>query len=201
MSHLAGAVLAGGSSRRMGRDKASIAFEGRSLGVIAVSALRDAGVDPVVVVGGNHGHGAELIADSNPGDGPLAGVLDALRSLDADRVVILPCDLPRVDAAALRRLIDADAASIGAVTLATVDGRVAAPVGIWHREAEASLRARFHEGERSLHAALDALRIELVELGEAARDVDSPEDLAATGTLPSACSRREDDGDPRDRCG
>jgi molybdopterin-guanine dinucleotide biosynthesis protein A len=78
---VAGAVLAGGASRRMGRDKAHVAFGGEPMLARVAGALSGAGVDPVVVVGGDAAKAEELglatIADGWPGEGPLGGLLTA----------------------------------------------------------------------------------------------------------------------------
>ena len=44
-----GAVLAGGASRRMGEPKALVELAGRPLIAHAVSAVADAGLEPVIV--------------------------------------------------------------------------------------------------------------------------------------------------------
>ncbi len=179
----AGAVLAGGASRRMGRDKGLIEVGGRPLARIAVEALLGAGLDPVVVVGGTEAHGVALVADSSPGDGPLGAVLDALGASDAERTVILPCDVPWMDVAAVQGLLAADRQGVAAVTLASVEGVAAPPVGVWRRSAAAALAAAFAAGERSLRGALRGIEVTVVELGAAARDVDHPGDLVDAGTL------------------
>ncbi|WP_434127450.1 molybdenum cofactor guanylyltransferase, partial [Enterococcus faecium] len=49
----AGAVLTGGDSRRMGTDKALIEVDGGPLARRVANALRAAGADPVIAVGGD----------------------------------------------------------------------------------------------------------------------------------------------------
>jgi len=96
-------VLAGGRSRRMGRDKASLDWYGVPLLVHACSVVRE-GVDggPVVVVA-SAGQAlpelpawAAVAADARPGIGPMQGLLDGLRALPAgvDRVFLAACDAP-----------------------------------------------------------------------------------------------------------
>ena len=47
------AILAGGRSSRMGRDKALVEVDGRALALRVADALRRAGADPVAAVGGD----------------------------------------------------------------------------------------------------------------------------------------------------
>ena len=47
---LTGAVLAGGQSRRMGRDKATLPHEGRPMWERQASILRTAGADVIAVI-------------------------------------------------------------------------------------------------------------------------------------------------------
>ncbi|NLA37052.1 MAG: NTP transferase domain-containing protein, partial [Actinobacteria bacterium] len=74
-----GAVFVGGESRRMGSDKATIDFDGGPLGARAVTALRDAGIERVVLIGAEDHHllalGAEAAEDLWPGEGPAGAVL------------------------------------------------------------------------------------------------------------------------------
>ncbi len=80
---MVGAVLTGGSSRRMGRDKALVEISGRTLVEICVAALTDGGADEVVLVGGDASAlgsvvpRARWVADLSPGEGPLGGLLTA----------------------------------------------------------------------------------------------------------------------------
>ena len=69
-----GAVLAGGASSRMGRDKAFIEVGGRTLLDGAVNALQRASADPIVVIGGDREQvlaaGHAFVPDAYPGEGP-----------------------------------------------------------------------------------------------------------------------------------
>ena len=91
----AAAVLAGGASRRMGRDKATLAVGGVALaaGVLAAAARV---ADPVVLVAPEghpaRGLGAPVVTD--PGEGPLAALAAALAALEADHVLVLATDHP-----------------------------------------------------------------------------------------------------------
>ena len=81
---LAGAVLVGGASRRMGRPKALIEVDGAPMVVRVATALGAAGCTPVRLIGATRCRrtsGITLVEDRWPGEGPLGGVITAL--LDA----------------------------------------------------------------------------------------------------------------------
>lgn len=182
----AGAVLAGGASRRMGRDKALVELGGRPLAAIAAAALADAGAEgPILGIGGDAPSLARLglvpLADDHPGQGPLGGVLTALARAHHDVVVVLACDVPAADAGAVRRVVaELAAAPTADVALPVLaDGRRQPLHAAWRRSALPALRRAFDEGERAVHRALDDLAVVLVEgLPELAlADVDTPDDL------------------------
>lgn len=115
MPVLHGLVLAGGRSTRMGTDKAALEHpDGRPLARRAVDlltmdcsriliSLRHDQALPPRIFESEH---IRVARDPEGGsDGPLAGIITAMRTApDADWIV-LACDLPRLDVASLRHLI------------------------------------------------------------------------------------------------
>ena len=94
---MAGIVLAGGNSSRMGFPKALLLRDNTPLVRVAVEAC----TGPVVVVGppeleselaGTH---AILTRENPPGGGPSAGIVAGIAALppEGEWVQILPCDL------------------------------------------------------------------------------------------------------------
>jgi molybdopterin-guanine dinucleotide biosynthesis protein A len=181
-----GAVLAGGSSRRMGRDKALIeAPDGRPLALVGVEALRTAGATEVIVVGGDErglrALGVSWVADLHPGEGPLGGVLTAFANTTAELVVVMACDMPGVDSEVPAALVAALAAAPDSgVAVAVVGEREQPLTACWRRStARDALRAAFVAGERAPRKVLSGLgvvRVDGLPVSQLA-DVDSPEDL------------------------
>jgi molybdenum cofactor guanylyltransferase len=100
-----GVVLAGGASRRMGRDKAALAVDGETLA--ARAARRLLGVCPrVAIADGGRGlvPGMPSVPDAAAA-GPAAGILGAARAWPGHALLVLACDLPRVSEALLRELV------------------------------------------------------------------------------------------------
>ena len=176
-----GAVLAGGASRRMGRDKAFIEIDGVSLLQRAVTALSDAGASSVIVVGGDAKKVERLglvhVEDLWPHQGPLGGIITALRNTSASRVAILSCDLT-----------GASAMAIAAVLQVLGDADVAVPVvgrqgewlhAVWQRSALPALERSFFGGERAPQRAVSELQVNQLRDGDPRwfHDADYPHDL------------------------
>lgn len=105
MTKLAAIILAGGASRRMGEDKALLAWDGvRAVDRVAGLAAA-AGAGEVVVSGGDYGR--RFIRDPEEGAGPVAGVLAAMRAVEAERYLILAVDAPTLTADDLAPLLAA----------------------------------------------------------------------------------------------
>jgi len=102
----AGFVLVGGSSSRMGSDKALIEFQGSTLAASIAESVRSAAGN-VTLVGPPERYrelGYTVIADRAPNRGPLGGVHTALLASRAEWNLILACDMPFVTAALLEEL-------------------------------------------------------------------------------------------------
>ena len=147
----------------MGRTKASIEVDGRAMIDRVLDAARSVGADPVVILGGDQEELAAMSApvfpDLYPNEGPVAGVLGALRHFEgaADRVLVLPCDLVHVQAATLLPLIEAEAGDgFSRVWVAATD-RLEPMCAIWSVDAVARVQELFDAGERALHALIGEL--------------------------------------------
>ena len=188
---IVGAVLCGGQSRRFGADKALADAGGRPLASIVIAALRGAGADPVLAIGGTAGPelGLPTVADRHPGAGPLAGLATALRWASSGLVVVVPCDLPLLTADHLRLLIDNASDSHAAVALR--HGQPQPSVVCWPASHGQGVQALVDGGARAWRAALTAGPWVGVALPEAATaDADTPAALASllesAPTIPDA---------------
>ncbi|MBE1555824.1 molybdenum cofactor guanylyltransferase [Sporosarcina limicola] len=136
MMKTVGVVLAGGMSRRFGSPKAFAKLNNKSFYTFAMEALETV-CDEVIVV-----TRPELVASFPPtvnvridvanyaGLGPLAGILSAMESVEADRYMVLPCDMPYVDGAVISKLMKYHKTNVTAVISR---GRHHPLVSIWDR--------------------------------------------------------------------
>jgi len=168
----AGFVLAGGQSSRMGRDKALLLLEGRPLVENALKILSEAGL-PASIAGfpadrsssagwsvGARSHLASyapVVADAEPGLGPLGGVCAGLASTSAQHAVFLPVDLPLLPASLLVYLLHHARMTGRAVTVPSVGGFAQTFPAVLKRTALPTLQAELDAGRGGCFAAFQAL--------------------------------------------
>jgi molybdenum cofactor guanylyltransferase len=108
-SSVSAIIQAGGQSRRMGRDKALIDYQGRPIIAHVINTLR-ALTDDVVVVSNRSDlyspFDARVVADYNPPCGPLGGLAAGLQAAQHPLAVVVACDMPFLNVNLLRWLID-----------------------------------------------------------------------------------------------
>jgi molybdenum cofactor guanylyltransferase len=185
---LAGAVLCGGLSRRMGTDKALLCFEGVSLVERAVARLRGV-CEPVVIAPGGHDievPGCATVDDAAHDAGPLAGLLAALRASPHQLLAVVAVDMPWVDPA-LIVLMAARCAGLDAIVPLSEHGPE--PLhAVYARSAIAACEAAVGGEDRSLRGVLAHLQVGYVTEAEwraagidpgFARNLNTPEDLEA----------------------
>lgn len=110
---ITGVVLAGGRGRRMGGiDKGLVEFNGRPMISYALDALRC--VADTVLINANRNHetysdlGYPVISDlTGDYDGPLAGILTAMKAAKTPYLLTMPCDCPLLRGELLIRLPEA----------------------------------------------------------------------------------------------
>lgn len=106
-----GLVLAGGESRRMGRDKALLVRDGKTQ-LAHISALLGQVVDRVFVsTRAEQQFDAERsrfeqIVDRRDGIGPVAGILSAMEEYPDVDWLVVACDLPNIDEPTLSYLLE-----------------------------------------------------------------------------------------------
>ena len=202
---VAAAVLAGGASRRMGRDKATLPVGGVELARRAVAVAGEVAA-PVVLVA-PPGHAAVAVAARagvawlpDPGTGPLEALAAALEALAAPHLLVLAADHPVLQAGLLARLV-AERGN-GEAVACRRGQRIEPLVAVYQRgPALALARSRLVDGtDRSLRGLLAGLRTRVLAeaewrpldpAGESFIDLDDPADLAAFEARPGLEGRRK----------
>jgi molybdopterin-guanine dinucleotide biosynthesis protein A len=109
MQHSA-VILAGGESKRMGRDKAWLEVDGKPLLAIAVEKARALGIQEIFISGRAGEDYSTLkcpvLFDLELGFGPLGGIERALHECASPLLLVLAVDLPLITIPFLQRMLN-----------------------------------------------------------------------------------------------
>jgi molybdopterin-guanine dinucleotide biosynthesis protein A len=112
MTHVTGVILAGGRSRRMGRDKALLPFGPGLLIERVIEVVQQVTTDVILITNTPERYrhfGLPMFSDVIPEAGSLGGVYTGLVSAKTPYSLCLACDMPFVKPAFLRYLCDTTA--------------------------------------------------------------------------------------------
>lgn len=185
---VAGCLLTGGSSRRLGIPKATLLLDGERLVDRATRALKSV-CSPVLEVGPGYGS-LPSVREDPPGEGPLSGLIAGAVQLAADGysgpIVLLAVDLPFAESRLLEWLAAHPSTDSVVPRVDGVAQSLCARYTARATEIGAELLSR---GEHSMRALLDAAVITyldedawgVVAEPRAFLDVDTADDAARAG--------------------
>ena len=136
MQHVAGILLAGGRSKRMGTDKALLPFPGNSqisflqhltqvmLGECEELVLVTRDMLQADIYARYVSSSIRIVVDEVPDCGPLMGIYSGLRVVEAARAFVCAVDTPLLQPSLLRFLLAQIGQAQGTVTTEGVDGQV-----------------------------------------------------------------------------
>jgi molybdopterin-guanine dinucleotide biosynthesis protein A len=184
-----GLVLAGGESRRMGRDKALLERDGRTQLSRTVALLERYVERTFVSARPEQGDEPERsrfpqIVDRYSGIGPAAGILSALQQQQDVSWLVLACDLPNVDAATIEFLLrHRSTAHPFTAFRSSYDGLPEPLCAIYRPESRALVESFVRDGVICPRKMLIRSDTHLLEQPDptALDNVNTPEDLVRAG--------------------
>jgi len=156
---ITGAVLAGGKSSRMGRDKALLVLDGVPFIEHIARTLQQ--VLARVMIVSDHGEdyrflGLPIYADIYKNCGPLAGVHSALTHSTTDSLFIVSCDLPMLTPAIVRYVVDLK--KHGDVTLLSTENNLQPLCGLYKRHCLPVVEKHLKQAQYSVLRCLQEMR-------------------------------------------
>lgn len=102
-------ILAGGASRRMGRDKSDLMIDGKTFLEMQIEKGEKLGISDIILSGyhGDKKYKYPVVTDRIPGKGPLGGLEACLRRAENPYCLVLSVDVPLVPVQELSALINA----------------------------------------------------------------------------------------------
>jgi len=164
-------VLAGGGSTRFGRDKALAQIGGKPM-VVRMCELLGRVSDSVTVVAAPEkyaGLGLQIVADRWPGEGPLGGIITALRKTAAEDPtrewnIILSCDMPFLTADWMKFLAGRATKSEAQVVVPKSDYGLEPLCACWKTNSAGVLQEAFEDGVRKVTEALKRVTTEVLDV-------------------------------------
>ena len=173
-------VMAGGQSRRMGRDKARLPVHGRPLIEHVCDQLRPRFRQILISAARDDGYGipgASVVVDPVAGQGPLHGMAAALRASQHDTNLVIACDIPQVDAGLLRHMLRL-APGRDCVVPRTAAGHSEPLFAIYRRSALEGIDAVLRSGSRrvrDVHDRCDTCYVDLAP-GREPTNLNTPDE-------------------------
>lgn len=173
---LSAAILAGGKSIRMGRDKALLPFRGKPLLQYVADLLRPEFAE-VVIAGGKPEYAAwgRLVADLLSPPSPLVGIHAALSAITTDRALVVACDMPFIDLDRAREWSQVEADVVVPVSPSGVEPLHA----IYSKSCVAAIERRLAEGRPKVTDFYDLVKTVEVKVDDARpfRNLNTPGDF------------------------
>lgn len=158
------AVLAGGESRRMGRDKSLLELDGEPLIARVVSRLAELSDDILVIT--NDTEKYEWLADrvrfasdlGGAGQGPLAGIGAALQAARHDVVLVVATDMPFLNTDLLAYLVE-KAETVDVVVPVIEEGRPETMHAVYRRTCLPAIKQRLEANRRKITGFFEDVRV------------------------------------------
>lgn len=189
-----GIVLAGGQSRRMGREKALLSLEefGKRTFVEHLTTSLSSACSEVIVVARDAVQanaltfpGIQTVSDAQPMMGPLMGLYTGLSAMHTPRAMLVAVDMPLVEVALMAFLLSQSQDEAALVPV--VDAISQVLCAVYPQAILPLVTERLAAGYRDLRGLLDGISVHYVDEGRL-RQIDpslrsfvnfnTPEDLA-----------------------
>lgn len=152
-------LLAGGESRRMGRDKATLVWRGRPLWEWQLEKLRSLAPEKISLSVRSdvpwRPADVGLIVDLPPSRGPLSGLVAALAAVETDHLLALAVDMPFMTIEHLRVLCISAKNGVGVMPM--IDGTAEPLCAIYPKEARTTVEQALDGKDFSLQAVVKKL--------------------------------------------
>ncbi len=180
-------ILAGGQSRRMGRNKAFLEWKGRPLIADLIDRFRPISDDVILIAPDLkpfQGLHARLVPDPSPPVGPLGGLWSGLLGARHEWAFAMACDMPLVDPRVVEWMFE-QRGEADAVVLLDDQGRPEPLHALYRVSCLNAIASALACGQRAMLAFYPAIRVRYLPPsmwravdpeGRSWRNINTPED-------------------------
>ena len=193
--HVSLAIIAGGQSRRMGRDKAFVHLAGKPLIEYVIERSADLGTAETILITNKpaqYAHlGLPMHRDILPDKGSLGGIYTALVQAGRRDVLALACDMPFVNSSLLQYMIEQMDEDID-IVVPTVDGYPQGLHAIYKKTCIEPIAAQLAADRLKIIRFYDQMRVRYLDeadyaafdpQGRSFANINTPEELAKAERL------------------
>jgi molybdopterin-guanine dinucleotide biosynthesis protein A len=186
ITDVAGVILAGGKSSRMGRNKALLEINGERMIETAYRLIAEIFTEVLLVTNTPEIYDfihCRKIADIYPAMGPLAGIHAALSHCSAERAFVTACDMPDLNPALIRELCSISGAAD--VVVPESPGGLEPLHAVYSKSCLPKMDEMLRDGKSRILSFLDLVQVRLVPRDKVAfldsayasfRNINTPED-------------------------
>ena len=163
MATIGAAILAGGASRRMGRDKSFVMINGKPMIQHVIDQLGVLELPTAIITNTPEQYsafGLPCYTDAIPGRGSLGGLYTALLHSSADYTLCVACDIPFLHPGLLRHLLDLREGYDVVVPL--TDGRAHGLHAVYARRCQPAMQTQIAAGNLRIVELYRSLRVRYV---------------------------------------
>lgn len=99
-------ILSGGLSKRMGKDKCDLEFDGETLLNLQIDKMKSIGITDIIASGYRGKDCKAKVISDDIMKGPLSGILLGLKNIINDRAFVISVDAPLVRVESIKKVID-----------------------------------------------------------------------------------------------
>lgn len=191
IKNVSGVLIAGGKSRRMGRDKRFLEVSGNSVFDRTLHVLRETLAETIVVlaepVDSLDVHGCRVVYDFIQNAGSLGGLYTGLMASSQPRIFAVACDMPFLNSDVIRFMASFDVNAD--VVVAELAGRYQPMHAVYSQRCVPFLRAMADQHDLKIQklfsikelpiAVVGAREVSMIDPGlRSFHNINSPEDLA-----------------------
>lgn len=182
-SNITGLILAGGQSRRMGKDKGFVFFKEKPFIQYSIEALKPL-VKNILIVSDHKQYeklGHQCIKDIFAEAGPLSGLYSGLKESNTELNIVLSCDVPLITTKILKTLLMSYNKKDDAI-VCKVNDKLMPLVAIYTKNCETACLELLQQKERRMMQLLKKLnQVQFLYLNKAdankVKNINSPIDL------------------------
>jgi len=173
-------VLAGGSSRRMERDKALLPVDSTTLIEYIIAQVKDQFAEILVSVSNPEKYNFlphEIVVDEKPGLGPMMGIQSALLASANEKNFVIGCDIPRVNLSFLEKMVKK--AENSEIVIPVSEGRRLEPLfAIYSKTVKPEMKRLLDSGTTSLLPLFEVCQTHYMAIEKAAwfKNLNTTED-------------------------